>query len=319
MDVAAVTLLFGDSFRCGRALAEREQAIRAADPNVERIARFADEVDVAAFDMEVQSAPLFALGRHFVVRNVDKARKPKPWVDLAGRSLPSATYVTFLSTPDAKSSHPFVKACAERGVLVSLPGLPAKSLVQAARSILGESGLRASPQVLESLLERTNGDLVALASEARKLRAFAGNTDVAPDMVESLVFPGAETTVYPFYDRLGERDLRASLQALDDLRDDAGRILAGAVRHLARLTALRALLDKRVPQVTAGELLGLPDWLLRRLTAQAKRSRLDEAAAALALGVRLDTEVKSGALLAQDALLELVFSVTFAAAASVPG
>ncbi len=319
MDLPAILLFYGDPYRCERALAERDQAIRAGDPTVERQARFADEVDAASFDMEIQSAPLFSLGRHFVVRDADRARKPKPWVELTARGLPVGTFLTFLTTPDAKSSHPLVKSCAARGTVVNLPALPASSLAQAARGILGESGLRASPQALEDLVTRTAGDLVALASEARKLRAFAGKEDITSAMVESLAFPGAEPTAYPFFDRLGERDLRAALRALNDLRDDAGRLLAGAVRHIARLAAVRALLDKRIPQATIADLLSVPDWLVRRLTAQAKRFRLDEAAAALDLGVRLDTEVKSGGRLAQDALLELVFAVTSAAAASARG
>jgi hypothetical protein len=49
---------------------------------------------------------------------------------------------------------------------------------------------------------------------------------------------------------------------------------------------------------------------LRRLLPQAKRFRLEEAAAALDLGVRLDAQVKSGGIQASDALLKLAFGVT---------
>ncbi len=319
MDALPVVLFFGDPYRCERALAEREQALRAADPTIERQARFADEVDVAALDMEIQSTPLFALGRHFVVRGIERARKPKPWVLLATKDLPASTFLSFVGSADVKASHPLVKACEARGAAVGLPAPPVRSVAQSARGVLGEYGLRPSSTAVEDLVARTGGDLLAVATEARKLRAFAGTSEIGPAAVASLVFPGAEPTVYPFFDRLGERDRVAALRALDDLRDDAGRILGGAVRHLARLAMLRVLLDKRVPQATMADLASLPDWLLRRLIVQAKRFRLEEATAALDLGVRLDTEVKSGGRSAPDALLELVFSVTSASPASARG
>ncbi len=310
MDALPVVLYFGDPYRCERALAEREQALRSADSTIERQARFADEVDVAAFDMELQSSPLFALGRHFVVRGIERARKPKPWADLVVRSLPASTFVTFVGAPDLKTSHPLVKACEARGAAVGLPAPPARSVAQSARGVLGEYGVRLSPTVVEDLVARVGGDLLRLSTEARKLRTFAGSEEVGSAVVASLVFPGAETTVYPFFDRLGERDLRAALRTLDDVRDDAGRTLGGAIRHLARLTTLRVLLDARLPQAAIADHASLPDWLLRRLLAQARRFSLQEVAAALDLGIRLDTEVKSGGRSAPDALLELVFSVT---------
>jgi DNA polymerase III delta subunit len=314
-----IILFMGDPYRCERALAERQQALRVADSTIERVARFADEIDVAAFDMDLQSVPLFALGRHFVVRGVDRARKPKLWSDLIAKSLPESTFLTFVASAETKPSHPLVKACAARDAVVQLPTPPLRSIAQAARGVLGEHGLRLSPAVVEDLVARTGGDLLAIASEARKLRAFAGTAEIAPTAIASLVFPGSEPTVYPFFDRLGERDLRAALRALDELRDDAGRILGGAVRHLARLATLRLLLDRRVPQAEMSNLLRVPDWLLRRLMAQAKRYGLAEAAAALALGIRLDTEVKSGVRSATDALLEFVFSCTATASPARSG
>ncbi len=312
MDAPAVVLFMGDPHRCERALGERELALRAVDPTVDRLPRFADEVDVASLDTELHSASLFALARHVVIRGVERVKKPKAWADLAAKEFPAGTYVSFVAGPDVKASHLVVKACRARSAVVELPAPPAKLAAQTARGVLGEFGLRPSPAVVENLVARTGTDLLAMASEARKLRAFAGNQEIHPATVESLVFPGGEPTVYPFFDRLGERDMRAALVALDELREDAGRLLGGAVRHLARLTMVRALLEKRVPQGSLAERLSVQPWLVERLARQAKRFTLAEATAALDLGIRLDTEVKSGGRSAPDALLDLVLYVTSA-------
>jgi len=218
-----------------------------------------------------------------------------------------------------KSTHPLVAACAARGNAVSLPAPPARSAAQSARAILSEHGLRPSSAAVEDLVTRVGGDLLALASEAQKLRAFSRGAPLTPDAVASLAFPGTEATVYPFYDRLGERDLAGALRSLADVREDAGRILSGAVRHLVRVAVVRALLERGVSAGAMENLVSMPSWLLRRVMAQAKRFTLEEAAAALSLGVHLDASTKGGGRSAGDALLELVFSLTSSPRPSAPG
>ncbi len=309
MPIRSLVLFLGDPYRCERALAEREAAIRSEDPTCERHARFADEVDVASFDTELQSAPLFALGRHFVIRRVDGVRKPAPWVEALGRPLPPATFVTLLAS-ELKTTSPLAKLCQARGAVTALSAPSPRDAEQSVRELASERGLRLRPEAAEILARRTGGDLFSAAGEAAKLAVFAPGGDVSAEIANRLAFPAAEPTAYPFYDRLGERDLPSSLRALAEVREDAGRLLGGAVRHLARLAALRLLVDRGVPQAEIAQLAGLPPWLLRRLLPQAKRFRLEEAATALDLGVRLDAQVKSGGIQASDALLKLTFGVT---------
>ncbi len=305
----SLVLIVGDPYRRERALAEREAAIRGEDPTCERHARFVDEVDVASLDTELQSAPLFALGRHFVIRRADGIRKPAPWVEALGRPLPPATFVTLLAD-ELKATSPLVKFFQARGAVTTLPSPSARDAEQAVRDVAAATGLRLRADAAAILARRTGGDLLSAAGEAAKLALFAREGDVSAEVADRLVFPAAEPTAYPFYDRLGERDLPSSLRALVDVREDAGRLLGGAVRHLARLAALRLLVDRGVPEQEMAQLAGLPPWLLRRLLSQARRFRLEEAAAALDLGVRLDAQVKSGGIQASDALLKLAFGVT---------
>lgn len=309
MDPRPFVLLLGDPYRCGRALEERDAEIRNVDPARERIARFADETDVASLDMELQSAPLFAMGRHFVIRGVDKARKAKPWADLAGRTLPAATFATWVAA-ELSASHAVRKVCETHGVVVALPPPASRGAAGAASEVLAAAGVKLPPADVAEIVRRTGGDLLAISREAAKLRSFAETAALDRRAVEALVFPAAEPTAYPFFDLLGERDLAGALRALADLRDDAGRLLGGGVRHVTRLTMLRALLDARVPPDEMAEAVGVQDWLLRRLLSQARRFSTNEAAAVLEAGVELDADVKSGGRTAPDALLEFVFAAT---------
>lgn len=309
MDPRPFVLLLGDPYRCGRALEERDAEICKIDPARERIARFADETDVASFDTELQSAPLFAMGRHFVIRGADKARKPKPWADLAGRALPPATFVTWIAA-ELPASNALRKACDAQGSVVVLPPPAARAAAGAARDLLAAADVKLPPADVAEIVRRTGGDLLAISREAAKLRSFSATAAIDRRAVETLVFPAAEPTAYPFFDLLGERDLAGALRALADLRDDAGRLLGGAVRHVTRLAMLRILLDARVPPEQMAEAIGVQDWLVRRLLSQAKRFSTSEAAAVLEVGVELDADVKSGGRTAPDALLEFVLAAT---------
>jgi len=221
MSEPILKLFTGDPYRCEGALAAREAALRAQDPNLERHVHFADEVQVGSLELDLTSLSLFALGRHFVVRRVEKVRAPK-------------TFVPLLEVPFAQGTY-------------------------------------------QETIERT-------------------------------VFPSAERTVYPFYDRLGEGDLNATLTELRELREDPGRMLGGILRHLTRLVMVRLLIDQRTARSEMAASVGVQDWLLRRLIGQAQRRSLAELTAALRVGVNLDREIKSGRVRPADALMSLVFA-----------
>jgi DNA polymerase III delta subunit len=297
-------LLIGNAYRCERALAERERVLRAADAGIERRVLFGDEVDPASFGIDVQSASLFALGRHFLVRQVDRAKAPKALVAALEAEIPADTYVTLLAR-ELKTTHPILKALKKRDAVLSFPEPKGRSVTAAAREILAEAGVEASPDAVRRLVFRNGGDLVGIAQEAAKLRTFAPDEPLTEETVERMVFPSAERTVYPFFDRLGERDLSEALSALATLRDDPGRILGGAIRHLARLAMVRAVLDEKGPRRSVSDALGLPDWMCRNVTAQAKAHTIETVSRALRIGLGLDVRVKSGEIRPNDALFLL--------------
>jgi DNA polymerase III delta subunit len=301
-------LLYGDPYRCESALEDREKALASAHPSIERHPRFAEEVDIASLDIESQSSALFATARHFVIRHIDRVRATKPWISWMERELPPETFVTLLGA-DLKATNALVKAMAQHGRSVSLPAPSSRSAGQSVRAAATEAGLRLSKAGIETLAERTGGELFAVKREIEKLRIYARNHPIADRDVEALTFSGIEQTAYPFFDRLGNRNLPDALRTLDELREDPGRLLSGAVRHLTRLTTLRLLVDRHVAQNRMAATAGLQDWLTRRLLPQAKRFSLDEATAALDLGIRLDAQVKSGGIQALDALLKLLLAV----------
>jgi DNA polymerase III delta subunit len=313
MSEPAIRLFVGDAYRCDRALADREAAILASDPGCERHLLFADEIDFDHLAIDLRSASLFSMARHFIVRRAEKAKRPKQLAGLLTEAPSPGTFVTVISG-DLKAGSPIVKAGKAAKVLTSLPSPNARNALSAAREILAAEGLSATTDALRELITRSGTNLSLIAQEAKKLRAArAGSEDDGPidaETVRRLTFSQAEETIYPFYDRLGEGDLHGALAALASLRDDPSRILGGIIRHLTRLAMIRLLVDRRVPKNQVATKVGVQEWLLRRLAGQARQHTLEQLTAALRLSIELDTRLKSGGIRPADAVLAATLAIT---------
>jgi len=309
MSESQMILLVGDTFRCERALAERDAALRETDPAIERRVLFGDELDPPSFEIELRSSSLFGLGRHFIVRQSERIKAAKRFVRAIEGEIPEGTFTTLVAR-EMKATNLILKACKARAAVVSLPPPRGRSVATSAREVLSAIGIEASPDAVRRLVFRNGGDLLGIAQEAQKLRSFGVEGTLTGDTVDRMVYPSAERTVYPFFDHLGERDLAGALGALNELRDDPGRMLGGAIRHLARLAMVRVVLDGEGPRRRLSDALGLPDWMCKRLTDQAKHHTLGSLSNALQAGISLDVQIKSGELSAGDGLLRLILVAT---------
>jgi len=317
MSESQFRMMTGDAYLCDRALAMREAGLQAMDPGMERHGLFADELDISSLDVELRSCSLFALGRHFVIRKIEKSRKAKALADVLDKPLPEGTYLTLLAGP-LKATNAVLKMAkakaksenSDKDTLTLLPTPKGTALQQAARGVLEASGLALPNTVARTLLTECGDDLLALQSELGKLRSLAGNDPVSETAARELCFNHTEATVYPFYDQLGAGNLAKALSELEGLREDSGRIVGGIIRHLTRLVMVRLLLDQRRPQSEIASMMGMQDWLCRRLIGQAKRRSFAPLAGALRLGVKLDQRIKQGRIAPDDALMQLVLAST---------
>jgi len=307
MSEPTLRLFAGDPYRCERALAEREAALREADSQLERQVHFGDEVQAGALELDLTSMSLFALGRHVVIRRTEKLRQPKTFVPLLGSSFAEGTYLTLIAG-DLRATSPIAKAVKARDAFVSLSAPRGNAVRSAAREVLARHGVALDGPATQEFLHRCGNDLMTIDHEAGKLSALPSDGPIDRATIERTVFPSAERTVYPFYDRLGEGNLNAALAELKGLREDPGRMVGGILRHITRLTMVRLLLDRRVPRSEMSPSLGVQDWLLKRLIGQAKRRPLREFTRILHCGIELDRAIKSGRIRPADALTTLVLT-----------
>ena len=302
-------LITGDPYLCEQALSAREAALRAADPQIERSVLFADEVNVSSLDMELRSCSLFALGRHFIVRRMEKGRSPKAWGSMLETPWPEETYLTLLAAP-LKGTHAVLKTAKAAGVASVLPTPKGTALQRVAREIVQESGLKLPGSVSRRLLAECGDDLLSLHQELLKLRSLASGGAIDEEGAREICFNHTEVTAYPFYDRLGEGKLAAALSEWRELREDSGRIVGGIIRHFTRLVMIRLLLDQKRSQSDIASNVGVQEWLCRRLIEQVRRRSLRSLSCTLRLGVKLDQRIKQGRVAPDDALMQLILSAT---------
>ncbi len=307
-------LLVGDPLLCEDALSAREGVLHDLDPHTERHVLFADELDVSSLDIELRSCSLFALGRHFVIRRIEKNRSAKSLAEAIAKPLSDGTFVTLLSE-SLRATNAVYKAAKAQDAIVALPTPKGTSLQRIARGIIQASGVSLSNEAARTLLTECGNDLLSLRNELDKLRSLRGEDPASGDDAAALCFNHTQATVYPFYDRLGEGKLAAALDELDGLREDAGRIVGGIIRHLTRLTMIRLLLDARTPSAEIPAKIGVQEWLCRRLIGQAKRRSLRQLADALRTGLEMDQRIKQGRIAPNDALMHLILVASGAATA----
>jgi len=302
-------MMTGDAYLCDRALAAREAALQAMDPGMERHGLFADELNISSLDTELRSCSLFALGRHFVIRKIEKNRSAKAFAAVLDKPIPEGTYLTLLAGP-LKVTNPVLKMAKAKDTVIALPTPKGTTLQRTARGILEESGLTLPNAVARTLLAECGDDLLSLHNELGKLRSLAGNDPISEEAARELCFNHTEAKVYPFYDRLGEGQLPAALGELEGLREDSVRIVGGIIRHFTKLVMVRLLIDKRQPQSEIAPMIGLQDWQCRGLIGQAKRRSFKSLVNALRLGVKLDQRIKQGRIAPDDALMQLILAAT---------
>lgn len=313
MTVPRVVLVHGDDLRTTQALVQRQETLAAQIPGIERIVKFADDLNPAEFHIELQLQGLFAQARHFVIRHGDAVKRPKELVEALCLQHASATYVTVVASSLPATSG-WIKGLKGVAEITAVPAPHRRDLPAMVRTIFADHGLADTPALVRDVVETSGGDLLALEQEATKLHTYLGEGEgleakrLDRDAIHSLVFPVGETSIWPVLDRIGERNPSRCLSALRGLREEPVRVMSMIMRHLTRLSMVRALQDEGMNSGDIGKVLGIPGWQLRKLSGQAKRWTAQELTAALGRAIRLDLEVKSGDRRPYDAMLKLVLS-----------
>lgn len=117
-----------------------------------------------------------------------------------------------------------------------------------AREALRESGLSASEETVQQLVERVGADYRMIVTEVEKLSLYVlGRREVRPDDVAAIVSPAREALVWDLTDAVGKRELPQALRVLRQLlfqREQPVRLVSALGDRIRELRLYRLALDQ---------------------------------------------------------------------------
>lgn len=156
--------------------------------------------------------------------------------------------------------------------------------------------LRIKTGTARLLLQRAGMELTGLLNECEKLAALA--TEVVTDeMVTALVPERLESKIFQLTDALGRKDRQAALenyQVMLQNRESVTGILFMIGRQIRQISQTKLLLARRTPAAEMTKLLGVPPFVLNKLTAQAKLFQPEELDHFIRELVQLEWDYKTG-------------------------
>jgi DNA polymerase III subunit delta len=140
-------------------------------------------------------------------------------------------------------------------------------LPQWIRQRLSQAGLSATPEALEMMAARVEGNLLAAAQEIEKLKLLAEDGQVDIDTVQAAVGDSARFDVFGLIDATLEGDATHALRMLEGLRGEGVEppvILWALARELRTLANLAQLHAQGIPLERAFSQMRPPVWDKRR-------------------------------------------------------
>jgi DNA polymerase III subunit delta len=175
-------------------------------------------------------------------------------------------------------------------------------------------GLRMSPAVAQALAESTGSDAATVEDALERLALFMGDREEARvEDVEHVVSESRVRSVFELTDALGQRRIEAALRTLANMlrnREAPLRLLATLATHVRRLLMVKELerAGSGQPFALAQE-LGVPPFIVGKLTEQARHFSGQELRRALLRLARTDLELKSSrrpdVLILEEMILDL--------------
>ncbi len=184
---------------------------------------------------------------------------------------------------------------------------------------LGAAGVKADPDAVRLLAERTEGNLLAAAQEVEKLRLLFGSSQVSAAILVRAVADSARFEAFDLNDRILDGDALGAVRSLQRLREEG----LSPLEILGALTwCLRSLAKASIHYARGGDAAAALDLAGVRRFQQTKylralpRVRPAEALNWIRRAAQVDQMVKSGQ---EAAAWEELLTLLLAASGATPG
>ncbi len=192
----------------------------------------------------------------FAERKIIEVRLTGKFTEAAGKALvefcrnPSPDNLLLLVSPkldkNAQNSG-WYKAVDQTGGILALWPVSEKQLPRWIDTRLRAAGLDATPEALDLLCAKVEGNLLAAVQEIEKLKLIANDNTISAELMASLVADNARYDVFGLVDKAVSGDASGALRTLQGLRAEGEEVtlviwaLAREVRTLAAMQQAQSL------------------------------------------------------------------------------
>lgn len=168
------------------------------------------------------------------------------------------------------------------------------------RQRLAQAGLSASPEALEMICSRVEGNLLAAVQEIEKLKLLAEGNQISAETVQAAVADSARFDVFGLIDAALNGDAAHALRMLEGLRGEGVEtpvILWALARELRQLANLAQQYEQGIPLDRAFSQCRPPVWDKRRplLSKALQRHSAERWGLLLLDAQRIDAQIKGQA------------------------
>ena len=218
-----------------------------------------------------QTLPMMAERRMVLVRDLAAmpAGDADPLLAYFDNPNPSTVLVALASKVDKRLK---VFAVAAKKKWLHVLEAP-RQLAPWVRTEAQRAGVKIDGAAISRLVEAVGADLSRLALAVEQLGVYAGDRAVTSDDVDELIADTRERSVFELTDAIGAADrgrALAAVAALCDQRESAVGVVVMLARHVRQLSLVHVLRDEGVPKSQWAARLGVPPFVVDKITAQAR-------------------------------------------------
>lgn len=221
----------------------------------------------------------------------------------------STVLVVCATSPDKRKR---VYKALTKHTVVEFDNLSDIELQKWIEKILRSFNIGIEPSALNFLVEYADPRPEALITELEKLSAYKKEGTVTQKDILTIVTPGNDYNIFKMIDAIMAKNTKTALELLSGLlmnKEEPIYILGAISKQYRQLLRIKTLVDEKTPRQEIISLLGLRDFIYKRLENVCAKTAVGKLKKAVDLCFKTDEGLKTGLMFDEAALHALVLQL----------
>ena len=271
------------------------------------------ELNFEDFRDEILSSPMFAEKKLFILKNVfSNPEFKEKFLKNSEKFVNSSDTTLFYEEEKIPENDVFFKLLKKSGESQKFEFLGGQTLRNWIKKEIEKYGAKASPEVIEKLINFVGNDSWQLSNEIQKLISYQRGNKIEEKDIELLVKPKIETDIFKTIDAIAQKNKRKALTLLHQHLEKGTHplyLLSMINFQFRNLLVIKSCELKRELYVRTSKELGMHPYVIRKTTEQAGKFSLEELKKIYRKIFQADLNIKTGKMEAETALDLLIAEI----------